>query len=60
MSAPTLLIVAENDEMIPRASAEALLARFGTGVASLEIGPGADHNFSDTNPEYLRLLRGSP
>ena len=60
VSAPTLLVVAENDEMIPRASAEALLARFGTGVASLEIVPGAGHNFSDTNPEYLRLLRGSP
>ena len=60
VSAPTLLVVAENDEMIPRASAEALLARFGAGVASLEIVPGAGHNFSDTNPEYLRLLRGSP
>jgi len=58
VTAPTLLIAAENDEVIPRASTERLLARFGAGVASLGVVTGADHNFPDSHPDYLRLLRG--
>jgi pimeloyl-ACP methyl ester carboxylesterase len=57
VSAPTLVIAAERDEVIPRASTELLLRRFPPGVASLGLVPGAAHNFSDRDPHYLRLLR---
>jgi hypothetical protein len=60
VTAPTLLIAAENDEVIPRASTDRLLARFGSGVARLGVVAGADHNFSHTDPEYQRLLRAAP
>ena len=57
VTAPTLLIVAERDEVIPRASTERLHGRFAGGVATLGVIAGADHNFPDNHPEYLRLLR---
>ena len=60
VTAPTLLIAAERDEVIPRASTDRLLGRFGHGVAKLGVVGGADHNFSDRHPEYVRLLRGAP
>ena len=60
VSRPTLLIAAQRDEVIPRASTERLLGRFGKGVARLAVVAGADHNFSDRDPEYVRLLRGGP
>lgn len=42
--APTLLRVAGNDEVIPRASSERLFTAFAPGVARMEVVPGADHN----------------
>ena len=59
VTAPTLLIAAEHDEVIPRASTERLLRRFGAGVATLGVIGGADHNFPDRHPEYVRLLRAA-
>ena len=58
LTVPTLVIAAENDRVIPRASTDQLLGRFGQGVATFALLPGADHNFSDRDPRYLRLLRG--
>ena len=60
VTAPTLLIAAEKDEVIPRASTERLHGRFAGGVATLGVIAGADHNFPDNHPAYLRLLRGAP
>ena len=60
VTAPTLLIAAERDEVIPRASTDRLHGRFGGGVATLDVIAGADHNFGDSHPEYVRLLRGGP
>ena len=40
--APTVLIEAEHDEVIPRASTRQLLERFAPGVASLVVVPGAE------------------
>ena len=60
MTAPTLLIVAEKDEVIPRVSTERLRGRFADGVATFGVIADADHNFPDNHPEYLRLLRGAP
>jgi pimeloyl-ACP methyl ester carboxylesterase len=57
VTAPTLLIAAERDDVVPRASTDRLHARFDQGVATLRVIPGADHNFGDDHPEYVRLLR---
>ncbi len=57
ITAPTLLIAAENDEVIPRSSTDALHARFAAGVASLKVVPGTGHNTISESPEYTALLR---
>jgi pimeloyl-ACP methyl ester carboxylesterase len=58
VSAPTLLIAAQRDEVIPRSSTEALLASFRPGVASLVVLPVFSHNGMEECPAYLTLLRG--
>jgi pimeloyl-ACP methyl ester carboxylesterase len=55
---PTLLIAAEHDEVIPRASTERLYAHFAKGVASLKVIPGTGHNSISESPEYLKVLGG--
>lgn len=57
ITAPTLLIAAENDEVIPRSSTETLHARFATGVALLRVVSGTGHNTISSSPEYTALLR---
>ena len=59
ITAPTLLIAAEHDEVIPRSSTDALLARFATGVASLRVLRGTGHNTISSSPDYLALLSGT-
>ena len=56
---PSLVIAAERDEVIPRASTERLLARFRPGVATLRVVAG-DHNSVSEQPEYGPILGGSP
>jgi pimeloyl-ACP methyl ester carboxylesterase len=58
VTAPTLLIAAEHDEIIPRASTESLMTRFRAGVAALKVVPGAGHNTISDRPEYMPLLKG--
>ncbi len=58
VTAPTVLIVAEEDEIVPRKSAEELLARFAPGVAEMKIITGAGHNTISRNPDYIPLLQG--
>jgi hypothetical protein len=58
--APTLIIAAEHDEVVPRASTELLKSRFQGGIASFEVLAGTDHNTISSSPAYMRLLRGSP
>jgi pimeloyl-ACP methyl ester carboxylesterase len=58
VSAPTLLLAAEHDEVIPLASTRALLAHFPPGVARLEIIPGQDHNSISESAAYVPLLGG--
>ncbi|AOE84311.1 alpha/beta hydrolase [Pseudomonas sp. TCU-HL1] len=57
ISIPTLLIVAERDEVIPRWSSEKLFAQFRSGVARREVIPGVGHNDIGGRPEYLELIR---
>ncbi len=59
ITAPTLLIVAEHDEVIPRSSTDALHARFAAGVASLRVVHGTGHNTISSSPEYTSLLRAA-
>jgi pimeloyl-ACP methyl ester carboxylesterase len=60
ITTPTLLIAADNDEVIPRSSTDALHARFAAGVASLRVVPGTGHNTISSSPEYATLLRAQP
>lgn len=53
---PTLLIMAEHDEVIPRASTLRLLGHFAKGVASLKVIAGVGHNSISESPEYLKLI----
>ena len=58
ITVPTTLVVAENDEIIPRASSEQLYRRFAPGVATLKVIPGTGHNTIDGSPAYLPALSG--
>jgi fermentation-respiration switch protein FrsA (DUF1100 family) len=60
VAAPTLIIAAEHDEVVPRASTELLRSRFRGGLTSFKVLAGTGHNSIDENPEYMQLLRGSP
>lgn len=58
--APTLLMAAELDEVIPRASTDQLLARFATGQAVMHVLPRTSHNTISEHPLYWQLLSGRP
>lgn len=60
VTAPTLLIAAEHDEIIPRASTALLVNRFRGGIAALKVVAGARHNTISESPEYIALLKGLP
>jgi uncharacterized protein len=53
--APTRIIVAESDQLIPRANSERLLHRFAPGVARMSVLPG-DHSSVTAHPRYLPLF----
>jgi pimeloyl-ACP methyl ester carboxylesterase len=57
IQAPTLIVAAEQDQVIPPAHAEALHQHFPPGVARLETLAGADHNDLTLHPRYSPLLR---
>ncbi|HEX2539836.1 MAG TPA: alpha/beta fold hydrolase [Caldimonas sp.] len=59
VTAPTLLIGAEHDEVVPLRSAELLATRFQPGVARLVVLPGTGHNTVSDHPRYLPLLQGA-
>jgi hypothetical protein len=58
VSAPTSIIAAENDEIIPRASSELLMTRFKPGVAHYINVPGTGHNTISDSPLYGPGLAG--
>lgn len=60
VTAPTLLMAAEHDEVIPAASTEKLYARFQSGRAALKVLPGTSHNTISQHPQYLPLLQSMP
>ncbi|HEV2703369.1 MAG TPA: alpha/beta fold hydrolase [Steroidobacteraceae bacterium] len=56
---PTTLVAAENDEVIPRASADRLLARFPAGSASMAIIKGVGHNDIGAAGSYFPTLQNA-
>ncbi len=57
IKAPTTLVVAERDEIIPRSSTDDLYAHFEPGIASLQIIPGVGHNTLSASPLYVQALQ---
>jgi uncharacterized protein len=53
---PTLLMAAENDEVIARSGTLRLFEHFAPGVAVLKVIPGVGHNSISDSADYLRLL----
>ncbi|MCE3603502.1 alpha/beta hydrolase [Massilia sp. P8910] len=58
VSAPTTIIAAANDEIIPRASSQLLLTRFRPGVARYIDVPQSGHNTISDSPLYQPSLAG--
>lgn len=57
VKAPTLLLVAERDEIIPMGSSERLLARFPDGGATMTVIRGAGHNTISETAAYGQALQ---
>lgn len=56
VTAPTRIIVAGKDEIVPRATTEKLRTRFKPGIVSRIVIPNVGHNTISDDPEYLSLL----
>jgi pimeloyl-ACP methyl ester carboxylesterase len=59
ITAPTQLIVAQYDEVIPLASTQSLYKHFPEGLATLTVIPMVSHNSIADSPDYVPLLRGT-
>ena len=52
----SLVILAENDEVIPRANSDALIREFDKGQLVTRVLGGSTHNSIDSSSEYLGLV----
>jgi pimeloyl-ACP methyl ester carboxylesterase len=57
VTAPTRIIAAGDDEIIPRSSTERLRTRFTKTAATYVVVPHAGHNSISDDPHYLQLLQ---
>ena len=57
ITAPTLLLAAEHDEIIPASSTARLFSRFGKGVATRQVIEGAGHNSISGSAAYVPALQ---
>jgi pimeloyl-ACP methyl ester carboxylesterase len=57
VKAPVLVVIAGEDEIIPRARSEALAASFRPEQVQVVIVPGVGHNTLDASPRYLGAVR---
>jgi pimeloyl-ACP methyl ester carboxylesterase len=57
VTAPVLVVIAGEDEIIPRARSQSLAAAFATGQAEVVVVPGVGHNTLDLSPAYLGAVR---
>jgi hypothetical protein len=60
VTAPTQLIAAQNDEVIPAASTAALYKHFLQSQATLTVIPAVWHNTISESSQYIPALRGTP
>src|ERR1035441_3098913 len=60
VTAPTLLLAAEYDDIIPSASTRLLYAHLPKLLATLIVVQDAGHNTISDTSEYVGLLRGTP
>ncbi|MDO5103425.1 MAG: alpha/beta fold hydrolase [Lautropia sp.] len=58
VSAPTLMVAAAEDNIIPPDHATALLNAFAPGIARMVLLPGVGHNDISLHPDYWQLLAG--
>lgn len=56
ISSRTLIILADNDQVIPRSNSESLIKRFPDENIVVKVIQGTDHNTIALSSEYLRLL----
>jgi pimeloyl-ACP methyl ester carboxylesterase len=56
---PTTILMAENDQIIPKESTEMLYSRFPDDVATLVTINNVGHNSISNSPDYLLTLRKS-
>jgi len=56
VKAPTLLLAAQHDEIVPAASTRRLLTHFAPNLATLQMVPDAGHNTISATPAYLAAL----
>lgn len=59
VTAPTLILAAQHDEVILRASTESLVTHFPRGLATLTIVRGTGHNTISESPEFIPLLQSA-
>jgi pimeloyl-ACP methyl ester carboxylesterase len=57
VSAPVLVVIAGEDEIIPRQRSDALAESLAPEQVRVVVVPGVGHNTLDLSPEYLRLVR---
>jgi hypothetical protein len=57
ITVPTLILVAEHDEVIPHANTEKLYSHFKSGIVSYRILTDTDHNTISQGHEYMPLLK---
>jgi len=60
VTAPTRLIAAKHDEVIPFANTKSLYEHMPQSRATLTVIPGVGHNDISESPEYIPALRGPP
>ncbi len=56
ITAPVLVVIAENDDIIPRQRSDALVAAFPKSQVSVEIIPDTAHNTVSLSPHYTSVL----
>ena len=59
VSAPTLILAAQYDEVIPATSTQALLPHFRPGIATMKVIAGTSHNSISESAEYFPMLSGT-
>ena len=57
ITAPTLIIIAENDDVIPRNSTDSLIAEFNPNILQVALVEQATHNDIGNYTQYFMLMR---